>query len=140
MLPDRGDQPGDQDVPIQALRRRWSGFGTAQLNDPGLDLAIVRIDANLIDMPPAIASTEGVILSRVLRPEEGNLPPEAARWLLRVDFDDADRARIAELYEKAREGTLSEVEDAELEDYGDVGRMLEILRAKARATLANSEQ
>ncbi len=103
-------------------------------------MAKERIDANLINMPPTIASTEGVILSRVLRPEEGNLPPEAAHWLLRVDFDDVDRARIVALYEKAREGTLSEVEDAELEDYGDVGRMLEILRAKARATLAKSAQ
>jgi len=106
----------------------------------GLNLARKRINAKLIHMPPTIASTEGVILSRVLRPEEGNLPPEAAHWLLRVDFDDVDRAKIAALYEKAREGTLSEVEDAELEDYGDVGRMLEILRAKARATLANSAQ
>lgn len=89
-------------------------------------------------MPTAVASNESVILSRVLRPERGDLPQETARWLLGVDFDPADRERITALYEKAREGALSETEDAELEDYGDVGRMLEMLRAKARASLART--
>jgi uncharacterized protein (DUF433 family) len=82
-------------------------------------------------MSATAASQEGVILSRVVR----DLPPEAARWLLGLDFDPVDRERIAVLYDKAREGTLSEAEDAELEDYGDVGRLLEILRIKARASL-----
>jgi hypothetical protein len=99
-------------------------------------LANGLIAASIVLMPTTIPSKEGVILSRVLRPEEGDLPRETAQWLLGVDFDRADRARIAELYEKAREGTLSDVEDAELEDYGDVGRMLEMLRAKARVSLA----
>lgn len=89
-------------------------------------------------MPTAVASNESVILSRVLHPERGDLPQEAARWLLGVDFDRADRERITALYEKAREGALSDMEDAELEDYGDVGRMLEMLRAKARVSLAKA--
>jgi len=79
-----------------------------------------------------------MILGRVLRPERGDLPPETARWLLEVDFDPADQERIAELYEKAREGTLGAEEDAELEDYGDVGRLLELLKAKAKASLRTS--
>lgn len=86
-------------------------------------------------MPTITASKEGNILSRVLRPERGDLPAEAAQWLLGVEFDPADRERITALYEKAREGNLSDAEDAELEDYGDVGRMLEMLRAKARVSL-----
>jgi hypothetical protein len=89
-------------------------------------------------MSATVASHEGIILSRALRPEKGDLPPETAQWLLGVDFDPADRARIAVLYEKAREGELSEAEDAELEDYGDVGRLLELLRAKARVSLAKA--
>ena len=89
-------------------------------------------------MPTAVASKEGVILGRVLRPERGDLPRETARWLLDVDFDPADRERISMLYEKAREGTLSTEEDAELEDYGDVGRLLELLKAKAKASLRTS--
>ena len=86
-------------------------------------------------MPTAVASKEGVILGRVLRPERGDLPGETARWLLEVDFDPADRERIAQLYAKARKGTLTAGEDAELEDYGDVGRLLELLKAKAKASL-----
>ena len=89
-------------------------------------------------MPTAVASKEGVILGRVLRPERGDLPRETARWLLEVDFDPADRERIAHLSEKAREGTLGAEEDAELEDYGDVGRLLELLKAKAKASLRTS--
>jgi hypothetical protein len=89
-------------------------------------------------MSATVASQEGIILSRVLRPERGDLPPETARWLLGVDFDPADRERIAVLYEKAREGALSETEEAELEDYGDVGRLLEMLRAKAQVSLAKT--
>ena len=90
-------------------------------------------------MPATVASTEGSILSRILRPERGDLPQEAARWLLGVDFDPADRERIAALYEKARAGALTEIEDAELDDYGNVGRMLEMLRAKARVSLAKNQ-
>jgi hypothetical protein len=86
-------------------------------------------------MPTFVASKESVILGRVLSPERGDLPRETAQWLLKVDFDPSDRERIAALYEKAREGTLTQEEDAELEDYGDVGRLLEMLKAKAKASL-----
>ena len=89
-------------------------------------------------MPTLVASRESVILGRVLRPERGDLPRETAKWLLEVDFDRDDRERIAALYEKAREGTLTEEEDAELEDYGDVGRLLEMLKAKAKASLKSA--
>lgn len=86
-------------------------------------------------MSTLAVSQESVILGRVLRPERGDLPRETAQWLLDVDFDPTDRTRIAALYEKAREGVLTEDENAELEDYGDVGRLLEMLKAKARASL-----
>jgi hypothetical protein len=98
-------------------------------------LANPRTAANVGTMPTSTASKEGIILSRALRPERGDLSPETARWLLGVDFDPADRERITVLYEKAREGMISDVEDAELEDYGDVGRMLEMLRVKVRVSL-----
>lgn len=90
-------------------------------------------------MPSLAASQESVILSRILRPERGDLPRETAEWLLEVDLDSSDRARLAALYEKAQEGNLTEAEDAELEDYGDVGRLLEMLKAKARASLRRAD-
>lgn len=90
----------------------------------------------------ATAASQGDVLSRVLLPDRGDVAPETARWLLRVEFGRVDRERIAALYEKALEGTLSEAEDAELEVYGEVGRLLEFLRLKARAVLGSqvSEQ
>src|SRR4051812_17586467 len=84
-------------------------------------------------MSASASSQEGAILSRVVR----DVPPAVARWLLGLDFDPADRERIAVLSEKGRAGTLSEAEDAELEGYGEVGHLLEILRSKARASLGS---
>ena len=89
-------------------------------------------------MPTSVASKEGMILGRVLRAEHGDLPHETARWLL-VDFDPVDHERLAALSAKAREGTLSVEEDAELDDYGDVGRLLELLKAKAKASLRKAD-
>jgi hypothetical protein len=86
-------------------------------------------------MSSSVASREGLILSRVLRREHGEISGEMARWLLGIDFDPADHERMALLSAKAREGTLTEEEDAELEDYGDVGRLLEMLKAKAKIAL-----
>jgi uncharacterized protein (DUF433 family) len=85
----------------------------------------------------ATATSQGDILSRVLLPDRGDVPPEVARWLLRVEFGPSDRERIAALDEKGREGALSEAEDAELEVYRKVGRLLEILRLKARVALGS---
>lgn len=85
-------------------------------------------------------SHEGTILRRVFRPELGDLPATAAHWLLTVDFAREDHARMADLLEKAREGDLTPDEEAELEDYGDVGRMLELLKAKAKVALRHAAQ
>jgi hypothetical protein len=45
---------------------------------------------------PAIKTqtTEGAIWGRVIRPEKEGLSPEAARALLRLEFDEADRKRM----------------------------------------------
>jgi hypothetical protein len=86
-------------------------------------------------MSATVASHAEEIFSRVVRAEDGELSPETARWISRLDFDTTDRDRIAELYAKAREGILSETEDAELEEYGNIGRLLEVLRAKVQGAL-----
>jgi hypothetical protein len=86
-------------------------------------------------MSATSVSPEGTILRRVFRPESGEVPAAVAEWLLTINFASEDHARMAELMEKAREGTLTPEEDAELEDYGDVGRMLELLKARAKVAL-----
>lgn len=79
--------------------------------------------------------SEAAILGRLIRPDRDDLTPDAARSLLKLDFDADDRARMAELLAKARAGTLGRDEEAELGSYRGVGRLLELMRSKARRSL-----
>src|SRR5215470_7347029 len=46
--------------------------------------------------------------------------------------------RRDELAEKARQGTLSEQEAAELRNYSQIGRILELLKPKAKVSLSKT--
>lgn len=81
---------------------------------------------------------EAAILSRLIRPERADLSPEAARSLLKLDFDDLDRTRMHELAGKAQDGMLSSAEEAELENYRRIGRLLDLMRSKARRSLKDA--
>lgn len=81
------------------------------------------------------AATETEIWSRTIRPEVGDLPPAAARELLRLHLADGDAERVRELSKKANAGTLQAGEERELDYYLNVGRALEFLKAKARLSL-----
>lgn len=85
-------------------------------------------------MTPLI-DQEAVILSRVIAPSIGDWSKEAAESILRLEFLPPDTARMNELSAKAREGTLSADEQAEIEGYMRAGRLVELLQAKARASL-----
>jgi HNH endonuclease len=82
----------------------------------------------------AIPVSEAAILGRLIRPEEDDLSPEAARSILKLDFDAHDHARMHELISKAQQGSLSPADEAELSSYRGVGRLLDILRSKARCS------
>ena len=88
----------------------------------------------------ALPLTETAILSRVIQPERGDLPSEAAEAILRFDFDPADRARMHELAEKNQAGELTAEEQGQLENYRHVGRLLDLMRSKARLSLHRSPQ
>ena len=64
-------------------------------------------------------------------------PISRPNWLgpFKFDFDAEDRRRVDELSAKAREGTLSEAERAEMEEYVRVDRELGVLQSKARLSL-----
>ena len=81
------------------------------------------------------AATEAEIWSRTIRPGVGDLSPEAAREWLRLRICDADAERVRELSEKAHVGQLTATEERELDNYLNVGRTLEFLKAKARLSL-----
>lgn len=80
---------------------------------------------------------EAAILHRVIRPERADLSTEAARSLLKLDFDDQDRQRMHHLAVKAQDATLTGAEEAELESYRRVGRLLDLMHSKARRSLKN---
>jgi len=75
------------------------------------------------------------IFRRIVDSEQANLSKAAARSLVALAFSDDDRERMNELAEKARDGSLTEAENAELDDFIHVGNMLAILKSKARRAL-----
>ena len=81
---------------------------------------------------------EAAILSRILRPERDDLSPEAARSFLKLEFDAQDVARMHELAFRSQSGALAQGEEDELESYRRIGRLLEIMRSKARRALARA--
>ena len=89
-------------------------------------------------MSPTVENSEAAIWNRVVDPEAGDLAREAAESFLHIRLPEADRQRVNELAEKAREGTLTTAEEAELTNYRHVGRLLELLKSKARQSLKRS--
>lgn len=87
-------------------------------------------------MPAAYTdASEASILNRILRPNEPTFSPEAARDILSLDFDQADKERMRELSAKARAGALTAEEDAEAGKYELIGHLLNIMQSKARRSL-----
>jgi len=68
---------------------------------------------------------------------EGELCPAAARALLKVHVAHTDVERMHALSAKARAGTLSPREEAEMDAYERLGCLLDILHSKARRALKN---
>jgi hypothetical protein len=80
-------------------------------------------------------ASDVAILGRVIEPDRPNLAPQAARALLNLDFTPADKVRMRQLSAKAREGTLTPDEQAEIDNYERVGHLLNIMQSKARRSL-----
>jgi hypothetical protein len=86
--------------------------------------------------PTSISET--AILARILEPDKPTLPAAAARAILALDFSAADKERMRYLSERAREGTLTAVEQAAINNYERVGHLLNIMQSKARRSLKNN--
>src|SRR5437016_1011856 len=82
-----------------------------------------------------VSTSEAAILSRVVEPSKPTLTPAAARAILTFDFSQADKDRMRQLAAKAREGTLTPDEQAEVNNYERVGHLLNLLQSKARRSL-----
>ena len=86
-------------------------------------------------MPATERNTEAAILGRIVKPRLGNLSQAAARALQKFELDAADRGRLHELSVKNQSGELDEEERRELGGYLRVGRLLDLIAAKARLSL-----
>jgi hypothetical protein len=89
----------------------------------------------LFAMNAALESSEAAILDRVFRPKAADWPRAAAEAILSVGFDQIDRDRMTQLLEKAKAGELSTEEAETLENYRHIGRLLELMKSRARRSL-----
>jgi hypothetical protein len=78
------------------------------------------------------------ILARVILPGRPTMSPEAAKEVLKLSFSELDRDRMAMLAAKARAGSLSTDEQAEVAGYERVSSLLGLIKSKARLSLQSS--
>jgi hypothetical protein len=86
-------------------------------------------------MSTVTENSHAAIFGRLIESDQEDLPPDLARYLLRLAFPTQDRARVNELAAKSREGSLNAEERNELERYNLVGDVLALWQSKARRSL-----
>ncbi len=97
-------------------------------------------------VPPGYTSTmsgltalsEADILDRVIRADEDDMPPAAARALLQLKFDAEATRTIKRLLRANSAGTISTEDRLLLDRYLRVGQLIDLVQAKARLSLASS--
>ncbi|MGA8030128.1 MAG: hypothetical protein WB992_23520 [Bryobacteraceae bacterium] len=62
-------------------------------------------------------TSEAAIWARLIDAHTDGLTPDAARYLLVLGFTDVDQARMQDLAEKSKAGTLTEDEAREFDSY-----------------------
>ena len=86
-------------------------------------------------MSVMLENSEAAILDRVFQPDAGDWPRAAAEAIVSIGFAQTDQERMTLLLDKAKEGDLSAEEAEALENYRHVGRLLELMKSRARRSL-----
>jgi uncharacterized protein YnzC (UPF0291/DUF896 family) len=86
-------------------------------------------------MSVQIESSQAAILDRVIHPDLADWPRSAAEAILSIGFDEKDQERMNSLLEKSKAGDLSKDEAEVLENYRHIGRLLELMKSRARHSL-----
>jgi hypothetical protein len=87
-------------------------------------------------MNPTLASTnQTAILGRSFDLRVDEMSVDVARFIMSMELADHDQRRLEELAEQARHDTLNESDEAELEEYRRAGRLMEMMKLKARMVL-----
>jgi hypothetical protein len=89
-------------------------------------------------MPTLKADGTQSVWHRVLDESWADLSPAEAAKILTLRFGKGDLARMRLLGERARDGTLSPAERAELQEFTFVGRMLTLFKSLARQRIASA--
>jgi len=82
-----------------------------------------------------VNDTEVAILGRVFETEKGDLSPAVAQAWLKLRLPDADEERLRQLSARAKKEELTQADAELLENYLHVGRLLDLMRSKARRSL-----
>jgi hypothetical protein len=83
----------------------------------------------------SLTPQQAVLLARLVVPVRPDISPEVARYLSQLHFDEIDLQQMNELAAKSRAGTLTEKEQQVLDDYEQVGLILERIKSEARQHL-----
>ena len=86
-------------------------------------------------MTQTTLNTQATIFSRALCTTSQPMTEDLARYLLAIQLDPSDEQRANGLAEKARQGVLSSLEQAEIDEYRRVGRLIETLKLRAHQKL-----
>jgi hypothetical protein len=85
-----------------------------------------------------IVENSASVWDRLLATDENPLTKEAAEFVLRMRFSDADVRRVEELAERCQLGQLTAKERAEYEEFVRADTVLAIWKSRARMALRNS--
>jgi hypothetical protein len=87
------------------------------------------------EFPGSCAEHRGSHSGRVIEADENEITPDVARYLLSMQLPETDRDRVDELSAKARSGSLTRAEEAELDSYLHIGSLLGVMQSRARRFL-----
>ena len=83
---------------------------------------------------------EAGVWNRVIHSDQGTVPPDVARFLAGLAFEQSDLVEMHELAVRHQDELLSAEDLQRLEGYRRVGLVLDLLRSKARLSLKNVPQ
>jgi hypothetical protein len=78
---------------------------------------------------------EVTILARILSNEDGQLSAEFARYILRHEISERDKARMHDLAVRNQNDELTPAEKQEMFGFAKATTLLSILKSRARRTL-----
>ena len=76
-----------------------------------------------------------VIWAQLMQAPKEPISPDAARYLLSIDFSEADHTRMQELMDKSNEGMLTSEDETEFDSYLDIANLLTLMHSQARVAL-----